>query len=125
MALSITGLRQVAQYAEDLDRAVAFYRDVLGLTLIARYDPPGLAFFDLGATRLLLEGGAPSAVVYLHVDDVRRTCTELTARGVEMEGEPHIVFDDEAGTFGPAGQAEWLAFFRDSENNVVGLMSRN
>jgi methylmalonyl-CoA/ethylmalonyl-CoA epimerase len=117
-------LRQVAQHADDLDRAVAFYRDVVGLTLIARYDPPGLAFFDLGSTRLLLEVGASPALLYLQVDDVRAFHAELGQRGVTLEGEPHVVFDDEAGTFGPPGQAEWLAFFRDSENNVVGLMSR-
>ena len=125
MTLSVSGLRQVAQRAEDLDRAVAFYRDEIGLTLIARYDPPGLAFFDLGSTRLLLEQGASAALLYLEVADVRETCAELQRRGITVEGEPHVVFDDEAGTFGPAGQAEWLAFFRDSENNLVGLMSRN
>ena len=125
MTLSVSGLRQVAQRVDDLDRAVAFYRDVLGLTLIARYDPPGLAFFDLGGPRLLLEQGASPALLYLYVADVRETYAELGEQGVTLDSEPHVVFDDEAGTFGPAGQAEWLAFFRDSEDNLVGLMSRN
>ena len=62
-------LHQVAQHVDDLDRAVAFYRDTLGLPLVATFDPPGLAFFDLGGTRLLLEMGAPSALLYLRSTD--------------------------------------------------------
>ena len=68
--MAVSGLRQVAQHVEDLDRAVAFYRDVVGLDLIARFDPPGIAFFDLGGTRLLLEPGAPSALLYLGVANI-------------------------------------------------------
>ena len=119
----INGLRQVAQRAESLDRAVAFYRDTLGLPLIARFGP--LAFFDLGNTRLLIEEGSTGSLLYLHVDDVRVTCEELVGKGVKLEGEPHVVFNDGDGTFGPKGEDEWLAFFYDSENNLVGLMSRS
>jgi len=120
----VTGLRQVAQRAEDLDRAVAFYRDVVGLELIARFDPPGLAFFRMGATRLLLEANAPSAILYLGVDDVAEATDALRARGVAIESEPHVIFADQDGRFGPAGEAEEMAFFRDSEGNLVGLSGR-
>jgi methylmalonyl-CoA/ethylmalonyl-CoA epimerase len=120
----VTGLRQVAQRAEDLDRAVAFYRDVVGLELIARFDPPGLAFFRLGATRLLLEANAPSAILYIGVDDVAEATDALRAKGVAIESEPHVIFDDQDGRFGPAGEAEEMAFFRDSEGNLVGLSGR-
>ena len=122
--MDVTGLRQVAQHVEDLDRAVAFYRDVVGLELIARFDPPGLAFFRLGDTRLLLEGGAPSAILYLYVDDVAATTDRLRAAGVMIEQEPHTIFVDDQGQFGPAGESEVMAFFRDSENNLVGLAGR-
>jgi len=54
-------LHQVAQRAHDLDRAVDFYTKVLGGVLIARFDPPGLAFLTLSSSRLLLEQSAPSA----------------------------------------------------------------
>ena len=74
--MRVNHLRQVAQHVEDMDRAVAFYRDTVGLDLIARFDPPGLAFFDLGTSRLLLESGAPPALLYLGVDDV----TSMTDR---------------------------------------------
>jgi methylmalonyl-CoA/ethylmalonyl-CoA epimerase len=120
----IRGLRQVVQKAEDLDRAMAFYSDTLGLPLIAHIAPAGLAFYDMGGTRLLLERGDHGSLIYLFVDDVRATCAELVAKGVKLEGEPHVVFHDAEGTFGAAGEDEWLGFFYDSEENLVGLMSR-
>ena len=117
-------LLQVAQHAQDLGRATAFYRDVLGLRWIATFEPPGLVFFDLGGTRLLLEKSAPTAVLYLGVDDVAVEVERLRAVGVRIESEPHVIFTDEAGQFGPAGMVETMAFFRDSEDNLVGLASR-
>jgi methylmalonyl-CoA/ethylmalonyl-CoA epimerase len=107
-----------------MDRAVAFYRDVIGLELIARFDPPGLAFFALGASRLLLEAGAPSAVLYLGVDDVTATTEQLREAGVVIESQPHVIHHDAAGLFGPAGEDEEMSFFRDSEGNLVGLAGR-
>jgi methylmalonyl-CoA/ethylmalonyl-CoA epimerase len=119
-----TGLHQVAQRVEDLDRAVAFYRDVVGLPLLARFDPPGLAFLDLGGPRLLLERGAPSSLLYLRVPDVASATERLRGLGVAIEAEPHEIFRDDEGTFGPAGEAEVMAFFRDSEGNLVALAAR-
>ncbi|HEX7165749.1 MAG TPA: VOC family protein [Acidimicrobiales bacterium] len=122
--MTITGLRQVAQRAEDLARATSFYRDVLELPLIARFDPPGLVFFDLGGTRLLLEVGAPAALLYMAVADVAEVTDRLRARGVTIEAEPHVIHVDADGLFGPAGDAEEMAFFRDSEDNLLGLAGR-
>ena len=116
---------QVAQRAEDLDRAVEFYSTHLGGRLIARFDPPGLAFFDCGDVRLLLDRAAPSALVYLGVDDARAETESLRAAGVAIDTEPHVIFTDEDGTFGAAGEQEWMAFVRDSEGNLVGLRSRH
>ncbi len=118
-------LLQVAQHADDLDRASSFYSDVLGCELIASFDPPGLVFFRLGDTRLLLEKAAPSALIYLRVDDVRATTDKLRAAGVTVDTEPHLIFTDADGTFGPPGWEEWMAFIKDSEDNLVGLASRN
>jgi len=122
--MHVKGLRQVAQHVEDLDRAVDFYRDVLQLELIARFDPPGLAFFALGPTRLLLEAGAPPAILHLGVDDVPSATNHLRAAGVVIESEPHVIHVDDEGQFGPAGEAEVMAFFRDSEGNLLGLAGR-
>jgi methylmalonyl-CoA/ethylmalonyl-CoA epimerase len=118
-------LHQVAQHAEDLDRAVAFYAGVLNCEFIARFEPPGLAFLRLGDTRLLLDFNAPSALIYLRVDDVTAAVDKLRAEGVTIEAEPHGIHTDTEGLFGPAGWEERMAFFRDSEGNLVGLASRN
>ena len=121
----ITGLQQVALHVLDLQRAVGFYRDVLGLRHIATFDPPGLGFFDLGGgTRLLLEKGAPPSLLYLSVPDAAAEVERLRAIGVQIESEPHVIFTDTEGQFGPAGMEETMAFFRDSEDNLVGLTSR-
>ena len=120
--MAVGGLHQVAQRVDDLDRAVDFYRDLVGLRLIARF--PGLAFFDLDGTRLLLEAGAPSALLYLRVPDVVAAAEELRSKGVTLEGEPHAIHRDDDGLFGPAGEEEWMAFFRDSEGNLLALAGR-
>jgi methylmalonyl-CoA/ethylmalonyl-CoA epimerase len=93
----VLGLHQVAQHVDDLDRAVAFYRDVLGLPLVGRFDPPGLAFFDLGDTRLLLETGAPSALLYLRVEDPAAALERLRSCGVAVEQDAHVIFADTDG----------------------------
>jgi methylmalonyl-CoA/ethylmalonyl-CoA epimerase len=117
-------LVQVAQAVQVLDRAVAFYRDVLGLRHVATFDPPGLAFFDLDGVRLLLERGATSSLLYLEVDDVRQRVEHLAALGVVIETEPHEVYTHEDDSLGPAGAQEWMAFVRDSEGNLVGLVEQ-
>lgn len=118
----IIGLRQVAQHADDLERATAFYRDVVGLRHLATFEPPGLVFFDLGdGTRLLLEGGAPPALLYLRVADIEAAQARLIAAGVTFEDDPHLIHRDDDAVFGDRGAEEWMAFFRDSEGNLVGL----
>ena len=118
-------LLQVAQRAEDLDRAAAFYADVLGAAPVARFDPPGLLFFDLDGVRLLLDRAAPPALLYLRVDDVRTFLDRLRGRGVAIESEPHLIHTDTEGLFGEPGTEEWMGFFRDSEGNLVGCASRH
>ena len=117
-------LLQIALRADDLDRAVAFYRDVLGLPFIARFDPPGLVFFDLDGTRLLLEGNASSTVLYLEVADIDDAVARLTSAGVDLVAEPHRIHRDDDGAFGPSGTEEWMAFFRDSEQNLLAYVER-
>lgn len=118
-------LHQVAQRAKDLDRAVEFYTTVLGGELIARFEPPGLAFVGPGSVRLLLEQAAPSATIYLRVPDVRDSISQLREAGVTVDTEPHRIHVDTDGAFGEKGWEEWMAFIRDSEDNLVGLASRH
>ncbi len=119
-----TRIIQIAQHADDLDRAARFYADLTGSAPAARFDPPGLVFFDLGGVRLLLDKVAPSALVYLHVPDVRIAVDELAAKGVAIDTAPHVIFRHEDDAIGPAGADEWMAFVRDSEGNLVGLVSQ-
>jgi methylmalonyl-CoA/ethylmalonyl-CoA epimerase len=114
---------QIAQRVTDLDRAVAFYEQLLGMKVAAKFDPPGLAFFMLNGTRLLLDKGASSSIVYLKVDDVEFSVDELRGRGVTIQTEAHVIFQHEDDTLGPAGTDEWMAFITDSEGNTVGLVS--
>jgi methylmalonyl-CoA/ethylmalonyl-CoA epimerase len=118
------GLVQIAQHAEDLGRASAFYADLLGAEPRATYDPPGFVFFDLDGVRLLLDRGAPSALHYLRVDDIDATLERLRASGVAVEAEPHVIFTHEDDTLGPADTDEWMAFVKDSEGNLVGLVEQ-
>ena len=115
---------QVAQRAEDLGRATRFYTDLLGTGPVASYDPPGLVFFDLDGLRLLLDRAVPSALHYLGVDDIEGTVTRLREQGVEVESEPHVIFRHDDATLGPAGTEEWMAFVRDSEGNLLGLVEQ-
>ena len=118
--LAIAKIGQIAINVHDTNRAVAFYRDVLGLTLL--FTAGHLAFFECGGVRLMLspperpEFDHPSSVLYFKVDDIQSVHARLVARGVKMEGEPHVV----------ARMPEhdlWLAAFRDSEDNLMALMS--
>jgi catechol 2,3-dioxygenase-like lactoylglutathione lyase family enzyme len=119
--LSQTRIGQIAVVVQDLDRAVAFYRDRLGMRFLFQA-PPKLAFFDCGGVRLMLslpeeaEFDHPGSILYYKVDDIQGTWATLRDRGVEFRGEPHLVVrmpDHEL----------WMAFFRDTEGNTMALMS--
>ena len=113
-------LVQVAAYAEDLDRAEAFYSRLLNTDPTARYDP-GLLFFDLDGVRLLLDRGAPISLIYLEVRDIRRVVDDARA-WTNVVSEPHVIFTHEDDKLGPAGKQEWHAFISDSEGNTIGLV---
>ncbi len=121
-------LRQVALGVTDLDRAATFYGATLGLSEIARFDPPGLVFFDLGGLRLLLErttSPAPGgSVLYLEVVDLEMRSAELAVAGVHFTSEPSLIHVDTEGTFGQAGVEEWMAFFEDPDGNQLALVER-
>jgi len=117
-------IHQIAVFAKDLDEAITFYRDTLGATYITRFDPPGLVFFDFGGTRLLLEKTGPKASVYFRVDDIHSAHEELKTKGIKFIADPHLIFRDETGIFGSAGEEEWMAFFSDPSDNILALASR-
>ncbi len=117
-------LVQVAQRAADLDRAAAFYERLLGSRPSGRFDGVGLLFFDLDGVRLLLSAEAPPTTLYLGVEDLDREVERLRAAGVRIETEPHLRFEHPDDSLGPAGSAEWHAFVRDDDGNLVGLVEQ-
>jgi methylmalonyl-CoA/ethylmalonyl-CoA epimerase len=115
-------LVQVALHADDLARAADFYTVLLESAPIARYDDPGLLFFDLDGVRLLLDRKAPASLLYLHVENVHDALERLDGLA-EVVSRPHVIFSHQDDTLGPAGHDEWQAFIRDSEGNTVGLVA--
>ncbi len=119
-ATGLARIHQISMRAHDVERAVRFYRDMLGIPLLF-VAPPGLAFFDCDGVRLMLsrpEPGFdhPGSVVYFHVDDIGQAHETLAARGVVFRSAPHKI-----ATL--ADREVWLADFDDSEGNVLALMS--
>jgi methylmalonyl-CoA/ethylmalonyl-CoA epimerase len=126
--LTIDAMHQVALTTTDVRRSSEFYQDVLGLKLVAVFDPPGLAFFDVGGVRLSLmqnENAEPSdSVIYFRVADIDTAIEFLKQRTINLEQDPEMVFRDEKDQFGEAGEEEWMAFFRDPDGNLLALACR-
>lgn len=111
---------QIAIVVQDLDRAVRFYRDTLGLPFLFQA-PPGLAFFDCGGVRLMLtlpegpEEGRGTSILYYVVDDIAGAHAALAARGVEFLNAPRVIARMQDHDL-------WMAALRDSEGNLLELM---
>ena len=121
-AISLSRIGQIHVNAHDLDRAAAFYRDALGMRELFRV--PKMAFFDCAGIRLMLglpekpEFDHPSSVLYFDVADIEAAHHALERRGVRFETAPHFV--------APLGAKDlWMAFFRDSEGNLMALQSES
>jgi methylmalonyl-CoA/ethylmalonyl-CoA epimerase len=117
------GLSEIGQInvpVHDLQRAVAFYRDALGMKYL--FEVPKMAFFDCAGIRLLLalpEGEGqdhPSSVLYFKVGDIAQTTAALKERGVTLSGGPELIAE-------MPDHDLWLSFFKDSEGNLLALMS--
>jgi methylmalonyl-CoA/ethylmalonyl-CoA epimerase len=116
--IGVEAIGQIAVAVKDVDRAADFYERVLGLKLLFRF--PGLAFVECGGVRLMLAKPErpefdQNSIIYYRVSDVAAAAAELERRGVTFESQPHIVHRDERHEL-------WMAFFRDSEGNYLGLM---
>ena len=116
----LTQIGQIAILVQDLERAVAFYRDKLGMQYL--FSAATLAFFDCAGTRLMLSTPEPgqahsgNSIIYFTVGDIDAAYRELAERGVSFDDQPHIIAN--MGTYDL-----WMAFFRDSEHNLLGIMS--
>ena len=118
----LTQIGQIAVPVSDIERAIEFYRDTLGMRFLFQATPPGLGFFDLEGVRLMLDAPAKSqaqncsSVIYYKVTDIEAGFTALSKRGVQFEAKPHLL------AMMPDHEL-WMAFFRYPDNNLLALMS--
>jgi len=118
---TLNQIGQIFVNVKDLDRAIAFYRDILGMTFLFQA-PPNMAFFDCGGIRIMLgiadrpDLDHPASIIYYKVEDIERIYETFKTRGVEFIVKPHLV--------APMPTYDlWLADFKDSEGNFLALMS--
>lgn len=120
-SISLGRIGQVAHAVKDIHRAVAFFRDTLGMTHL--FTAGKLAFFDCAGTRLMLDAleeaqRSGHSIFYFMVPDIHAATATLRDRGVEFTGEPHKIFTH------PDGTEEWMSFFADPDGNTLALMSQ-
>ncbi len=121
MDLSHATVAQLMLPVTEVERAVVYYRDILGLPFLFSA-PPQMAFFQCGDVRLLI--GVPEAAAhrqrggtaYFRVEDIQAVHATLSARGVAFQVAPHVVHR------GP-GSDLWLAEFQDPDGNQLALMA--
>ncbi|MGH9476726.1 MAG: VOC family protein [Terriglobales bacterium] len=117
---AVGSIGQIAVNVKELGRAVGFYRDILRLPFL--FATGTLAFFDAGGVRLMLdktdrpEFDHPSSILYFTVPDIRTGYQALVERGVRFVAAPSMIAKLDQ-------RQVWMAFFRDSEENIMALMA--
>jgi predicted enzyme related to lactoylglutathione lyase len=111
---------QIGVPVKDLNRALDFYKEKLGLSLLFNTDH--MAFFECNGLRLMLslpekeEFANSSSVIYFQVTNIKEAYERLADKEVTFVDEPHVV--------AKMGQTEtWMVFFKDTEDNTHALMS--
>src|ERR1700675_1101209 len=119
-SLGIVNIGQICIIVQDLQRATAFYRDILGLPLL--FTAGTLAFFDCGGVRLMLgpaetpELDHPSSILYFRVPEINAAHQFLLERRVQIMAPPRLI--------APMPTYDlWMMGFRDTEGNIMELMS--
>ena len=120
-SLRLSAIGQIAIVVSDVAQATTFYRDVLGLKFLFSAGP-NLAFLDAGGVRLMLtqpEGNGEvgkNSLLYFKAADLAATHAAILGRGAKNEHAPRMIAkmpDHEL----------WMAFVRDPDGNVIGMMS--
>lgn len=111
---------QIGIPVKDLSRALEFYKEKLGLSLL--FETDSMAFFECSGLRLMLslpkknEFAHSSSVIYFQVTNIKETYKRLVDKKVIFIDQPHVV--------AKLGQTEtWMVFFKDTEDNTHALMS--
>jgi DNA-binding CsgD family transcriptional regulator/catechol 2,3-dioxygenase-like lactoylglutathione lyase family enzyme len=118
--LTLGRISQISRTVHDIQESQRWYSEVLGLKHLYTFGK--LAFFDCDGTRLFLseakDSSGPESIIYFNVTDVRSAHAELTKRGVEFLGAPHMIHRHADGT------EEWLAAFKDNEGRTLAILSQ-
>jgi predicted enzyme related to lactoylglutathione lyase len=120
MSAHLLGIGQIAITVSDVGKALEFYRDALGLAFL--FSPNAqLAFLSAGDVRIMLstpQGAGTvgaNSVLYFRTSNIEEAYAAIIARGVANERAPQLAAkmpDHEL----------WLAFVRDPDGNLVGMM---
>lgn len=117
--VKLSRIGQIAINVRDAQRAIAFYRDILGMEFL--FEVPGMGFFNCDGIRLMLsqvesaEFNYPASIIYYGVDDIQATYQALSEAGVSFTSPPRKIAS--------VGEHDlWMAFFKDPDDNVLGLM---
>lgn len=119
-ANKIQKVGQIGIPVKNLEQAIDFYKNKLGLNLL--FNTNNMAFLECNGLRLLLslpekeEYAHSSSVIYFQVENIQDTYEDLVEKEVPFIDEPHLV--------AKMGQTEtWMTFFKDTEGNTQALMS--
>ena len=117
-SFGLAALGQIGITVTDVDRAVAFYRDALGMKFLFQF--PNMGFFDCNGVRLMLSvaerpSETYSSILYFKVSDIQEAHRTMAARGVAFEGEPHLIAK-------MPDHDLWMAFFADPDGHILALM---
>ena len=109
---------QISINVHNLETAVPFYRDALGIKFL--FNAGQMAFLDCEGIRLMLalpekpEFDHPSSIIYFKVTDIQKQFETLSSRGVRFLGEPHLVARMPAYDL-------WMGFFEDLDKNTLAI----
>ncbi|HWY69623.1 MAG TPA: VOC family protein [Terriglobales bacterium] len=116
--IALDKIGQIAILVKDIPRATEFYRDKLAMKYL--FSAGNLAFFDCGGIRLMLDKPEKvevgTSVIYFKVPEIHQAHEQIKSRGVEFVDKPHLIAK-------LPDHDLWMTFFRDSEGNLLGLMS--
>ena len=116
----LSGIGQIAVTVSDVNAALTFYRDVLGLTFLFSAGP-NLVFLMAGSVRIMLTtpqgagGVGHNSVLYFKVTDIVAAQAAFVARGAPEERGPQL-------TAKMPDHELWIGFLRDPDGNLIGLM---
>ncbi|EHR41305.1 VOC family protein [Alishewanella jeotgali] len=120
MTIKLSTIAQIALTVSDVDTALGFYRDLLGLELLFRAGP-NLAFLNADGVRIMLstpQGAGKvgaNSVLYFKVSDIETTHARIVAAGAQSERVPQL-----AATM--PDHELWLSFLRDPDANLLALL---